>query len=264
MASIIRLIKKLYKYRGVILAMALHEFRIKYIGTFAGFIWSVANPLIMMLVFWFIFSVGFRAQPMDDMPYIVYFLSGFVVWVYFSETIASCATVVRRNAHLVTKSIFPSEILVFVCVIANLLSHIIMLFIFFIILCMNNIPLSIYCLQSIMILFSVALLTTGIGWFVSALNVFYKDTEILVGIILNIGFWMTPIVWVLNMLPKKYQIFIKLNPMFFIVDGYRVAFINRSFISLKLLAYFWIVVTLSLLIGAYVFKRLKHEFAEVL
>ena len=179
----------------------------------------------MMLVFWFVFSVGFKSQPVGEMPYIVYFLGGFIPWNLFSETVMSNTAMITKNSHLVTKSIFPTEILVIVCLASNMIGHFIMLLIFIVVILFSKMSLSFYSLQFIFYLIPMSVMAIGIGWIVSALNVFYKDVGQTVGIIMNVWFWLTPIVWVVDLITPNYQYVIRLNPMYYIVEGYRAAFI---------------------------------------
>ena len=110
------------------------------------------------------------------------------------------------------------------------------------------------------------LFSLGLGWFLSAVNVFFKDVGQTLSVILNLWFWMTPIVWSQDMLPYPFRILLKLNPINYIVDGYRASFIYHSSISHnpKEGIYFWFVCLAILLVGAITFKKLKPDFAEVL
>ena len=257
-------IKRLYKYRSIIVTMAVHEFRSRYLGTFVGFLWSVVNPLAMMLIYWFIFSVGFRAQPAGNMPYIVYFLSGFLPWSIFNDTVLSSTGSIRRYAHLITRSVFPTEVIVIVCLLSSFFTHIIMMVIFITIMLFNKISLSIYSLNFIVFLILLSLLAVGVGWMVSALNTYYKDVEQIVGILLNMWFWLTPIIWVPESIPAKFQQIVKINPMYHVVESYRAALIYHSMFSTRSIIYISIVALIMFVAGGFIFRRLKPDFAEVL
>ncbi len=266
MKRLFNFIKRIYTYRSMIMAMAIREVQSRYIGTLGGLAWSIINPLMFIAVYWFVFSVGFKVQPAGGIPFIVVFLCGLIPWSMFAEALTTSTGAVNANGHLVTKTVFPTEILPVVYIIASLITHTIMLGIFIIVMLANNIPLSLYNFQFLYYLFGLLFFSLGLGWFFSALNVFYKDVGQTLSVALNMWFWFTPIVWLLDIIPVKYQYIIKLNPMFYIVDGYKSSFIYHLpfWHNSKEAIYFWIVCVCVFLIGAVTFKRLKPEFAEAL
>ncbi|MCD4830503.1 MAG: ABC transporter permease [Anaerohalosphaeraceae bacterium] len=262
----IKFLQRIYQYRSVIVAMAVREIRSRYIGTFAGLLWSIINPLMMVLVYWFVFSVGFKVRPTGNVPFIVVFLCGLIPWLAFSEALATSANALNANAHLVTKTVFPTEILPLVYLLASLITHVIMLIILLVVLLFNELPLSIYSLQFLYYFFAMSVFALGLGWIVSAANVFWKDVGQCLGVILNVWFWFTPIVWDISIMHQKYQFIIKLNPFYYVVEGYRASFVYQQPIwhNYRMGIYFWVVCTFVFVAGAFIFRKLKPEFAEVL
>jgi len=265
-AALFRFIKRIYFYRSLIAAMAVQEVKKRYAGTLAGFTWTIVNPLVTVLVFWFIFSVGFKIQPVGNFSFVVVFLSGFIPWLTFSETLMFNTNAIVANPHLVKKTVFPTEILPLVNLVASLISHAAMLIVLAIVLLMNDIFFSIYNLQFFYYFFSLIVLSLGMGWLFASLNVFFRDTAQIIGVVLNMWFWLTPIVWLIDMIPKKYQYIIKLNPMYYIVDGYKRSFVYHLPLwdNYRVGIYFWLVAISLFLIGGYVFRKLKPEFPDVL
>ena len=266
MKKLLNFLKKIHRNRRLIIAMAAREIQSRYIGTLGGLAWSIINPLMFILVYWFVFSVGFRVQPAGNVPFIVVFLCGLIPWSMFSEALTTSTGTISANSHLVTKTVFPTEILPIVNIVASLITHTIMLFIFIIVMIFNKIPLSFYNFQFIYYLSGLILFSLGFGWFLSAINVFFKDIGQVVSVVLNIWFWFTPIVWPQEMIPEKFQFIIKLNPMYYIIDGYRASFIYHSPIwhNPRGGVYFWLVSLAVFIIGGLTFRRLKPDFAEVL
>src|SRR4030042_5562551 len=142
-AQLFNFLKRIYLYRSMISAMVLREIQSRYIGTFGGLLWSIINPLMMILVYWFVFSVGFKVRPAGDIPFIVVFLCGLIPWLTFSEALVTSTNALNANAQLVTKTVFPTEILPFVYLLASLITHGIMLVILVIVLLINSISLSV-------------------------------------------------------------------------------------------------------------------------
>ncbi|MBI5887768.1 MAG: ABC transporter permease [Deltaproteobacteria bacterium] len=266
MTRFYRFLARLYANRSVITAMAAHEVSSRYAGTFAGFLWSVVNPIITVAVYWLVFSVGFRVQPVGGVPFIVVFSAGLIPWMTFSECMILGANSVVANSHLVTKMVFPTEILPVINLAASLIIHCIMLGILLALLFFNGIKFSLLNLQFFYYLFALSVFSLGLSWFFAAINVFYRDTGQVLGVILNVWFWLTPIAWVIDMLPERLRPFMRLNPMFYIVDGYQNSFIYGKpfWQDYGMGAYFWGVSLMFFVAGGFVFRKLKSEFADVL
>ena len=266
MRSLLNLVRKVYSHRSLILSMAMQEMRYRYAGTVAGFVWTIINPLATVLVFWFIFSVGFKIQPVNDIPFVVLFFCAYIPWLTFSETLSANTRSIVGHAYLVKKIVFPVEILVVVNLVASLISHGAMLVILSIVMATNGIGFSLYNLQFIYYLGALMLFSLGMGWFFSALNVFFRDTEQIISVMLNLWFWLTPIVWIIDMIPEQYQFIIKINPMYYVAEGYRFSFIYHTpFWDLyRWSGYFWLACLLTFIVGGLVFRKLKPEFADVL
>jgi lipopolysaccharide transport system permease protein/teichoic acid transport system permease protein len=264
--SLGRFLKKLYVCRGMIKAMAMRDIQSRYMGTLGGFAWFIIQPLSIALVYWFVFSKGFKVQPAGGIPFIVVFLCGLIPWSMFAEALNASTASINANSHLVTKNIFPTEILPVVSLVSSLFTHVLMMLIFLVIMLVNKISFSLFNLQFFYYLFALSVFSLGLGWFLSAVNVFCKDVGQALGVVLNLWFWATPIVWLQTILPPHYQFFLKFNPMYYIVDGYRSSFIYHAPIwhNPRQGLYFWIVCAFVFIVGALTFRKLKPEFAEVL
>lgn len=264
--TLFKFFKALFFYRSLIWLLALRSMQSRYVGTFAGVFWAFVNPLMMTLVYWFVFSLGFKVKPQGDIPFVLTFFCSLMPWAMFNEFLTVNTGAVVKNRFLVKKIIFPTEILAVVDLIASWISHGFMLMILLVLMYLNGIQVSIYNFQFIYYLLALSVFSLGLGWFFSAFNVFYRDVGHVLTVFLNLWFWLTPIVWLKEMIPDRYQFFIKLNPMFYIVEGYKSAFIYHDTIlqDYKLGLYFWFLGLLALGVGGLVFKKMKIEFAEAL
>ena len=180
--------------------------------------------------------------------------------------VGGSADVIIGKANLIKKTIFPSQILPVVKLTSSLIAHSIFIVVLLGLILFNRVPLTPYYLQFIYYLFCLSVLGLGLGWAVSALNVFMRDVGQIVGVVLQIGFWATPILWDIRMMPPKIQYIFKLNPMYYIIQGYRDSFIYAvPFWHHPLQTiYFWVTAGFLFLIGAIIFQRLKPQFADVL
>jgi len=246
--------------------MAKRQVATQHIGSLLGFIWTFINPMVLIGVLWFVFSVGFKAHPVKDVPFVVWLTAGMAIWNLFADILSRAPATLIVNANLIKKTIFPSQILPFVSIISCLITHAVFLVLLIVLLLCYKMNFSWYFFQALYYLFCMVFFSLGLSWAVSALNVFVRDVGQIVSVVLQVGFWVTPIFWDINMLPERYHVIIKLNPMFYIVQGYRDSFI--SFVPfwehLSQTLYFWTVASFAFILGAVIFKQLKPQFADVL
>jgi len=264
--TLIQQSRNIARNRSMILALALRELESKYIGTLGGFIWTFAQPLATIMIFYFVFAVGFRAQGPGSTPYILWFVCGLVPWFLFAETLPAMTNAITGNAHLVKKTVFPTEILPLVHLTAALIPHAIFMLILTGMLAFFKIPFLVERLLIIYFLVCSCALLMGLGWMLSALQVFYRDISQGLTIVVNMCFWITPIAWSQDIIPAEYRGMMFYNPVYYIVEGYRGLLIYNSAIwpSASNTAYFWCVTVLIFFVGNYVFRRLKPEFADVM
>jgi len=263
---LINFIKKTRTHRSLILAMAVREIEKRYIGTLGGLAWSIINPLMMILVYWFVFSVGFKIQPPGGIPFILIFLCGLIPWTLFNETLIKNTEVIRENSHLVTKTVFPTEILPLINFIASLITHGIMMVILLVLMVANGVAFDWINFQFLFYLGALSFFIFGLSWLLAALNVFYRDVGQILGVVLNLWFWLTPIVWLTDMIPAEHRWWLQLNPMTYIVTGYK----NSFFYHVPFWEHpesglpFWGLSLVLFMTGGMIFRKLKPEFAEVL
>ena len=264
--SLIHFLQMVFGQRYLIFALAKREIAVQYVGSLLGFVWTFIHPLVLIAVFWFVFSIGFKVKPMSDVPFVVWLTAGMAPWFLFSQIVTGAVGSVVVHANLVKKTVFSSEILPVVTIASGIVTHLVFLVLLVFLLVFQQVPFSWYALQFFYYLICLGVLTLGIGWIVSALNVFFRDVGQLVGVVIQVGFWGTPIFWDIQMMPPKVQMLLKLNPMFYIVQGYRDSFIYQKGFWLHpyLTLYFWVVTLVILVVGILVFQRLKPQFADVL
>ena len=250
----------------LIMEMAKRDVLASYTGSFLGFFWAFINPLFMISILWFVFSVGLRMIPSGNVPFVVFLVAGISIWNIFSETISLSTDIIISNSHLVKKVVFHLSILPIVKLVALFVSHIIFLIMLMILILLHGMPFSVYWFQALYYFAAMSVLALGLSWFLSSINIFVRDTSQIVKIILQFGFFGTPIIWDIGIMPEKIQFIIKFNPMYYIVQGYRDSFIY--FVPFwkhpELTLYYWTVAFIFFVIGALTFRRLRPHFADVL
>lgn len=263
---LLNFVKEAISHRSVIYAMAIHDFRSRYVGTLGGAIWAFAQPLAIVTIYYFVFAVGFRVQGPENVPFILWFVGGLVPWFAFNETLMAITGSITGNAHLVKKTVFPTEVLSIVHIASGVIPHLIFLCVLLILLFFFQVPFHLERLLVAYYFGCIVVLLLGLGWLLSALQVFYRDISQGLAILLNIWFWATPIVWPESIIPEAYHWVMFYNPMYYIVNGYREALVYDTVAWPGALetVWFWAVAGLLVLLGAFVFRRLKPEFADVI
>jgi len=258
--------KLLFARRRLTLDMARRELASQYAGSFLGVVWTFIHPLVLITVFWFVFSVGFKAKPMSNVPFVVWLTAGMMPWFLFADILSTSAGVVVAHTNLIKKTFFPAQILPLIRLLVGLVTHFVFLVLLFGLLLVQHIPFTLYFFQFFYYSICLCIFALGLSWAISALNVFIRDVAHIIGVVIQVGFWVTPIFWDLNIMPAKIQVILKLNPMYYIIQGYRDSFIYGVGFWLHPYQtfYFWIICTTSFFVGAYVFQSLKPQFADVL
>lgn len=262
-------VKTLWKQRQMILELSRKDFRKRFVTSYLGMFWAFVNPIVMLVILWFLFTVGFKAGRVGDMqlPFFVWLATAMILWNFFQEAFASSTNVIDEYSFLVRKVNFRLSILPIVKITTALIVHGIFLLILVGILFAYGITPSWHWLQFIYYLFCTFMLVLGLSWLTSALNVFVKDVKEVVGIFLAFGFWLTPIFWKITMIPEQYRFVFKLNPLYYVVEGYRKAFLFRVPLwqeDPEMTLYFWGVTVFFLLAGITVFRKLRAHFADVI
>lgn len=256
----------LYKSRKLIYGLSRNDFKTKYAGSYLGITWAFVQPIVTVLIYWFVFQVGFKSAPMGDFPFVLWLIAGMIPWFFFNESLLNATNSLLEYNYLVKKVVFNISSLPIVKIISSLYVHL-----FFIVFA-NGVYLlygykpSIYMVQIIYYTFCTFCLVLSISYATSAMVVFFKDLGQIVNILLQFGMWLTPIMWSYEMISPKYQWILKLNPMYYIVEGYRDTFIRKVWFweRMNQSILFWIITVSLFVIGAIIFKKLKEHFADVL
>jgi ABC-type polysaccharide/polyol phosphate export permease len=261
------LLRLLYQNGYMIRSLVAMDLRKRYVGSLLGVFWSVIHPLIQLLIYYFVFSVVFKARlgaEYEHTNYAVWLITGLLPWMMFSEVLTRSADAVREQAAVIKKMVFPSEILPLVKVAAAVVTHMIGLCLLLGLLGVLGDGVSWRALLIVPYLMAVGLLALGVAWALAASNVFLRDIGQVVGVLVNIWFFLTPIVYVQTLVPPSLQGLYALNPMIYAVDGYRAAILGRAAIDVSGLLYLGVVGLAAFAVGGVVFKRLKPQFADIL
>jgi lipopolysaccharide transport system permease protein/teichoic acid transport system permease protein len=262
----LRFVVTLFKSRSLVYSLALRDIRSRYLGSYLNFLWAFVQPTITILLIWFVFDVGFKVPPVENYPFVLWLIAAIIPWFFFSESLGNATSSILDYSYLVKKVVFKVSVIPIIKILSALFIHFFFIgFMFLAFLAYGYTPR--WCnLQIIYYLFAAIVLVVGLSWITASLVIFVKDVGQVVAMLLQFGFWLTPILWSIKMVPERYQPLMKLNPVFYITEGYRNSFISGIWFweDPHWALYFWILTGIIFVLGAFIFIKLRPHFADVL
>lgn len=248
-------------YKDLVIVLTQKELKVKYKRSFLGYLWSIANPLALALVFFIAFKI-FMKIPIEN--YTLFLIAGLFPWQWFLNSVNSSATVFIGNATLIKKMHFRHEVLVVATILNDMLHFLLSIPVIILFLFIYGMQPSIMWLVGIPALLIVQfIITMGFSLAVSALNLFFRDIERIVFIFTSLMFYMTPIIYSEEMVPAEYRTLILSNPLSILFISWRNLLMHGTLVvkdTVLALVYALIVFA----IGYLVYRKLKWRFAEVL
>ncbi len=262
---------ELFNSRNLIKRLAINDFKKRYAGSYMGIVWALAQPVVTVIMYYIVFDIVFqnRAQAVSDgveIPYVLFLTAGLVPWFFFSEALTNGTTSLLEYNYLVKKVLFKISILPIIKIIAAMFIHVFFTFVLMLIACIYGYYPTIYWLQIIYYMGCEFILVLSLSYATCAIVVFFRDLLQIISIGLQLFQWATPILWNIEIVPDKYKWLIKLNPMTYIVEGFRNSIYGDTwfFEHFYSSTYFWIFVVAAFCLGTMIFKRSKTHFADVL
>jgi teichoic acid transport system permease protein len=256
----------IYRSRMQIISLAISDFKSRFSGSYFGVAWGIIQPLMTIVLFWFVFQVGFRTKPIDNVPFILWLIAGMIPWNFFSDAWFNGTSTYTNYSYIVKKLVFNIDLLTVVRIAASSILNIIFNVIMIVIYTAYGFFPGIHIVDMIYFSFCLIILSYALSVITATLNVFMKDIGQLLGIVMQFLMWMTPMMWTYTMIPEKYSWFYKLNPLHYVINGYREALINKQwfFNHFYQMIWFWVITLVLLIIGNRLYNKLKIHFADVL
>lgn len=253
--------KNLYNYRELIKTSIKKEIGGKYKHSFLGVLWSFINPLLQIAVYAIIFPLIIK----NDIPnYTVFMVCGLIPWNFFSSVINRASFCIVENGNIVKKVYFPREILPLSLVTSETINFIISTLIIIAFTLAYGMGLTPYILLYPLVLLVQYVLLLGISLIVSSVTVYFRDLQHFIGVLLQLFFYATPIVYSLETIPENFRWILKLNPMTYVIEGYRAIFYNQQMPNMKMLGVVFIIGIVLTVLGYLIFNKLQKKFAEEL
>jgi lipopolysaccharide transport system permease protein len=267
---------ELWRYRELVRNMVIRDLKVRYRNSTLGILWSLGNPLLMMLVFTMVFTIMAPAGEGSIEKFPVFVLCGLMPWNMFSASIIGAIGSIVDNAPLVRKIYFPREILPISMVLANLINFAVALVVLFAFILVFRVPFTAWMLFLPVVMVVQTIFTIGVSLILATANVFYRDTQVIMEVLVMAWFFMTPIFYPISILPQSYVLMgleinfqrwmYILNPMASLVATYRVILYGTGFGGAPPAFDFFLRTTLTalavLVIGAAIFYRYSRVFGE--
>ena len=250
---------------NTILQLAKNDIRSRYSNSLLGIVWAFVMPLVTILVFWYVFQRGFKNLPVGDAPYILWFSAAYIPWIFFVDVVTQGCNCLVEYSFLVKKIKFDVCRIPIIKVLSALFVHAFFVVFLLVMFLVYGYGLTPYALQIIYYSFSVCALGLGLTWLLAAVTVFFKDMNALVNVLIQIGFWVTPILWNEDtMVDLSVRKVLSVNPMHYIVNGYRDSMIFHRWFweNPGETITFWVITLLIWILGRVVFRRLSPFFAD--
>lgn len=263
---------ELFQNRHLIWKLAKNDFKKRYAGSYLGAVWALAQPVVTVSMYYIVFDKIFNNSRQvtaggAEVPFVLFLTAGLVPWFFFSEALNNGTNALLEYNYLVKKVVFKISILPIIKVIAACFIHVFFVGILLLVACIYGYFPTVYTIQLVYYSACLFIFVLALSYSSCAIVVFFKDLSQIINIALQIGMWATPILWNINDMGQSgWIMLLKLNPLVYIVNGYRSAVYEREWFFQDFFStmYFWIITMVLFGIGALIFKRLKVHFADVL
>jgi lipopolysaccharide transport system permease protein len=260
-------LRNLVQRRTLVFQLVRRDFEQRFVGSAGGWIWGIIHPLVLLVSWIYIFVIVLKQTlPQGEVTrnYPLFIFSGMLPWMLFSETVQRSASSLLEHANLITKSMFPAEIIPLSVFLSNLVSHLLALSLM--------IAATLYSVHALgwsivflpIYLLFIGLFAVGLGWIASSLHVFLRDIAQVVSVVLTFWFWLTPIMVPAQIIPERYRFLLRLNPMYYAVDLYRRAFFTSQIPDWRDVAALAASGVAMFVAGGLFFRYVKRGFADVL
>jgi ABC-type polysaccharide/polyol phosphate export permease len=260
-------LKNLVERRALTAQLVRRDFKQRYVGSAAGWLWGIVNPLVQLGVWYFVFVVCLEMKLPADAPgrnYAVWLMAGYLPWMLFSETVIRSSGALVEHANLITKTVFPAEVVAVSVFLSSLIHHLIGIVLVLVAALVLGVHMGPFLLLLPLYMFFVGMLGVGIGWVASSLHVYLRDTGQVLAVLMMVWLWVTPVMISEDKIPANFRFLIHWNPMSFVVDAYRKRLLTADWPDLAQLGVIAAYAAVVFVAGGLFFRHLKRGFADVL
>jgi homopolymeric O-antigen transport system permease protein len=254
--------KELWAYRELLYVLTMRDIKVRYKQTVLGFAWAIIQPVMMMVVF-SIFFGGLAKMPSDGFPYPIFVYAALLPWTFFANSITNSANSLVGSANLVSKVYFPRLIIPISSIGSGLVDFAIAGAILLLLMVYYGVSWTSNLLMAPILVAAAALTALGVGTFLAALNVAYRDFRYVVPFLVQFWMFVTPVVYPASLVPREWQWALYLNPMAGVIEGFRSAFLGSPFDVPGVLVSLGIALV-SFVVGIAYFEKVERRFADII
>lgn len=253
------------RYRMI--RLANYELKSQNYGTMFGFLWNFLNPILQIFTYWFVFAIGLRQEASQEgVPYIIWMIVGLIPWFFMSTALQASTNSIYSYAGILKRMKFPLAIVPVKTVFAQFFGHLWAMLIVFIVMIFAGITFSFKNIQLIYFMFCTLCFLIAFALMFSAITVLFKDFQKILSSIIRLLFYITPIVWNPETLPEHLQAILRLNPFYYLVEGYRESLISPYGLLYHKedMIYFWVITIVLFVLGCQVHIKFRRQFIDLL
>ena len=268
MNNILLIISEQFKHYGIIFRVAQYDKKASYQGHYLGLAWEILNPAIQIFTYFLVFGMGIRRNgEVDGVPFIAWMLIGLSAWFFMNKATLDCSNSVLRKIGMVSKMKFPVSILPAITIISLTRTFFVMLSIAIVTLLFNGIYPTIYWLQFFYYFFAMYVFLYFFGLLSSTITILIRDYHLILQSLLRILFYFTGAILVIDELfPGRWLRVLQLNPYYYIVNGFRDAFLSRAFFweDWTMTAFFWLTTLFIAIISTHLHLKFRAKFVDLI
>lgn len=254
-------LKLLWKYRELIYILTLRDVKVRYKQTVLGILWAIIQPLFMMVIFTFFFG-RLAGVPSEGVPYPIFAYTGLLLWTFFSNALNSSANSLIRDSSLITKIYFPRMIIPLAAVGASLIDFFIAFGLLALLMIYYGTNVSAQILILPVFVGLTVFLAAGAGMWLAALNVKYRDIRYVLPFAIQVGLFVTPVIYPTDFVPEKWRWLLMLNPLTGLIEGFRSSIFGKPFDPASIGISF-VVISFVMIFSFFAFRRMEREFADI-
>ncbi|OHX49751.1 teichoic acid ABC transporter permease [Planococcus salinarum] len=268
MKSAFKILKEQIQYFYLVRRLSIYELRSLVSGNYLGMAWEIINPVIQISIYWFVFGYGIRErEPVGDVPYLQWMFAGILAWFFITQAVLKGSKSIYSKIKMLAKMNFPMSVIPSYVIFSQFYPHLILLGLGTLFLQFIGYPLSIYILQLPLYIIGLLAFLFSLTLITSTLATIIRDVQMLLQSIMRMLLYLSPILWPPSLLPDEWQLALKLNPFYYIIEGYRHSLLGQGwyFIENPLYTfYFCGVVLVTFIIGAYLHVKFRSQFIDFL
>jgi lipopolysaccharide transport system permease protein len=255
-------LRDLWNYRDLFYILTMRDIKVRYKQTILGAAWAIIQPLFTMIIFTIFFG-GLAGVPSDGVPYPIFAFAGLLPWTFFANSITNSSNSLVGNSNLITKVYFPRMVIPIASVAAGLLDLAISFGLLVLMMIYYGIGLSINLLMLPIITLLTSLLAIGVGMWMAALNVKYRDIRYVLPFLIQLGMFASAVIFPISIVPEKWRWLMTLNPVAGFIEAFRAACFGKNFDWLHI-GIAALITFAALIFSAYNFRRMERSFADLI